>query len=63
MTKHYCDRCGKDISYTLTCTLDVMDGADPAKDKKYEICMDCEEELKNWIKNETLIDKLKGGAE
>lgn len=58
MVKHYCDRCGKERAYTALRTLSVRDWED-ATNKTYEICEDCEKELKNWIANETPIDKIK----
>lgn len=59
MVKHYCDRCGKESTYTTLCMLAIRDLNNPAKNKTYEICVDCEKELKSWIKNETPIDKIK----
>jgi hypothetical protein len=47
MTKHFCDRCGREASRVFTITLTTASSTDPAND----LCRDCVVEFKRWMES------------
>lgn len=57
MIKYYCDRCGKEYYNVIKTYIpyDYKENEDKLsmcgiEVKKYDLCADCFEELKNWVK-------------
>lgn len=50
-TKHFCDRCGKEINQSTFLWLSGAHGYD-IWSRKYELCDECYKEMKEWFESE-----------
>ena len=50
MLKYYCDRCGKEMTNSHW-SLYIEGGGPPAMYRLSDLCIDCSDKLKDWLKN------------